>query len=32
MRVLIVEDEPDVALVIEDIALAEGFEVVGIAT
>lgn len=32
VRVLIVEDEPDVALVIEDIAMAEGFEVVGIAT
>lgn len=32
MRVLIVEDEPDVALFIEDIALVEGFEVVGIAT
>jgi len=32
VRVLIVEDEPDVALLIEDIALAEGFEVIGIAT
>ena len=32
MRVLIVEDEPDVALLIEDIALAQGFEVIGIAT
>lgn len=32
MRLLIVEDEVDVALTIEDVALGLGFEVVGIAT
>lgn len=32
MRVLIVEDEPAVALAIEDIAIARGFEIAGIAT
>ncbi len=31
MRVLIVEDEPAVALVVEDMAIAEGFEIAGIA-
>ncbi|MFK0332952.1 response regulator [Rhizobium sp. NPDC090275] len=31
MRVLIVEDEPAFALTVEDIAIAEGFEIAGIA-
>ncbi|MDM9646162.1 MULTISPECIES: response regulator [unclassified Rhizobium] len=31
MRVLIVEDEPAFALMVEDIAMAEGFEIAGIA-
>jgi response regulator of citrate/malate metabolism len=31
MRVLIVEDEPAVALMVEDIAMAEGFAIAGIA-
>jgi DNA-binding response OmpR family regulator len=31
MRVLIVEDEPAMALMVEDIAIAEGFEIAGIA-
>ncbi|MEY9380489.1 response regulator [Rhizobium leguminosarum] len=31
MRLLIVEDEPGIALVIEDVAIAAGFEITGIA-
>ncbi|MFK0331890.1 response regulator [Rhizobium sp. NPDC090275] len=31
MRVLIVEDEPAFALMVEDIEIAEGFEITGIA-
>jgi DNA-binding NarL/FixJ family response regulator len=32
MRLLIVEDEPGIALAIEDVAIAAGFEIAGIAT
>jgi len=32
MRLLIVEDEPGIALAIEDVALAAGFEISGMAT
>ncbi|WP_246812978.1 hypothetical protein [Rhizobium changzhiense] len=31
MRLLIVEDEPGIALVIEDVAIDAGFEIIGIA-
>ncbi|MGR8964243.1 hypothetical protein [Rhizobium leguminosarum] len=31
MRLLIVEDEPGIALVIEDVAIDAGFEITGIA-
>ncbi|TAU80506.1 response regulator [Rhizobium leguminosarum] len=31
MRVLIVEDEPGIALVIEDVAIDAGFEITGVA-
>jgi DNA-binding response OmpR family regulator len=32
MKLLIVEDEPDIALIIEDAALSKGFDVIAIAT
>ncbi len=32
MRVLIVEDEPGIALAIEDVAITTGFDIAGIAT
>lgn len=31
MRLLIVEDEPEIALMIEDVAVGAGFEITGIA-